>query len=322
MLYSIIIPVFNRPDEINELLRSLTRQTRKEFEVIIVEDGSSIPCKHIADGYKQALDVSYYAKPNSGPGTTRNYGAGRCKGDYLIFLDSDCLVPEHYLEEVAKELAQCPTEAFGGADNADKSFTNIQKAINYSMTSFLTTGGIRGGRKSLDRFYPRSFNLGVSRNAFEALGGFSDMRFGEDIDFSIRLMERGYSCRLFPNAWVYHKRRTDLKQFFKQINHSGIARISLYRKHPSSLKYVHLLPALFTIGIVGLIAASLYHPCFILPVMLYSLLLFADASVQNRNLHIGFLSVAASFVQLTAYGTGFISSLFKQQKPLIKRLPL
>ena len=242
MRYSIIIPVYNRPDEADELLQSLTRQSFKDFEVIIVEDGSSVPCKDVAERYQNILDIRYYAKPNSGPGQTRNYGAERSRGEYLIILDSDCILPEGYFAAVEEELQKAPADAFGGPDRAHVSFTDIQKAINYSMTSFFTTGGIRGGKKKMDKFYPRSFNMGVRREVYETLGGFSRMRFGEDIDFSIRIFKGGYACRLFPGAWVYHKRRTDLKKFFKQVHNSGIARINLYKKYPESLKTVHLLP--------------------------------------------------------------------------------
>ena len=242
MRYSVIIPVYNRPDEADELLQSLTRQSFKDFEVIIVEDGSSIPCKDVAERYQNILDIRYYAKPNSGPGQTRNYGAERSQGEYLIILDSDCILPKGYFAAVEEELQKAPTDAFGGPDRAHVSFTDIQKAINYSMTSFFTTGGIRGGKKKMDKFYPRSFNMGVRREVYETLGGFSRMRFGEDIDFSIRIFKGGYACRLFPGAWVYHKRRTDLKKFFKQVHNSGIARINLYKKYPESLKTVHLLP--------------------------------------------------------------------------------
>ena len=231
MRYSVIIPVYNRPDEVDELLQSLTEQSFKDFEVVIVEDGSSIPCKEVVGTYQDKLDIHYYNKPNSGPGQTRNYGAERSAGEYLIILDSDCILPAGYLAAIEKELQASPADAFGGPDRAHESFTDIQKAINYSMTSFFTTGGIRGGKKKMDKFYPRSFNMGVKRDVYAALGGFSKMRFGEDIDFSIRIFKGGYRCRLFPDAWVYHKRRTDLKKFFKQVHNSGIARINLYKKY-------------------------------------------------------------------------------------------
>ncbi len=305
MRYSLIIPVYNRPDEVEELLESLKQQHFRDFEVIIVEDGSSIPCKEIVDAFQPLLNIRYFEKPNSGPGQTRNYGAERSKGEYLIILDSDCILPEGYLSAVEDELQRKPADAFGGPDRAHASFTDIQKAINYSMTSFFTTGGIRGGKKKMDKFYPRSFNMGVRREVYKSLGGFSKMRFGEDIDFSIRIFKGGYRCRLFPDAWVYHKRRTDLKKFFKQVHNSGIARINLYKKYPESLKIVHLLPAAFTLGVALLLLGSPFFPYTLLPLALYAALVCIDSAIQNRSLRIGFYSIAAAFIQLTGYGTGF-----------------
>ena len=232
MKYSFIVPVYNRPDEVDELLASLTTQTVKDFEVIIVEDGSSTPCKDVCEKYSGSLDLHYYTKKNSGPGQSRNYGAERSKGEYLIVLDSDVVVPEGYLQAVDDELNREPADAFGGPDRAHDSFTDTQKAISYSMTSFFTTGGIRGGKKKLDKFYPRSYNMGIRRDVYLRLGGFSKMRFGEDIDFSIRIFKAGCRCRLFPEAWVWHKRRTDFRKFFRQVYNSGIARINLYKKYP------------------------------------------------------------------------------------------
>lgn len=305
MRYSVIIPVYNRPDEVDELLQSLTRQHFKDFEVIIVEDGSSVPCRQVTEKYESQLNIHYYNKPNSGPGQSRNYGAERSIGDYLIILDSDCILPAGYFEAVERELHAAPADAFGGPDRAHSSFTDIQKAINYSMTSFFTTGGIRGGKKKMDKFYPRSFNMGVRRTAYQALGGFSNMRFGEDIDFSIRIFKGNYQCRLFPGAWVYHKRRTDLKKFFKQVHNSGIARINLYKKYPESLKVVHLLPAAFTLGVAVLLLAAPFCIYSLTPILLYALLVCIDSTIQNRSLLIGIYSIAASFIQLIGYGTGF-----------------
>ncbi|MEE1233140.1 MAG: glycosyltransferase, partial [Phocaeicola sp.] len=247
--FSVIIPVYNRPDEVDELLDSLVKQTYRNFEVIIVEDGSSVTCEPVVDKYKSLLDVHYYYKSNSGPGQTRNYGAERSSGTYLLILDSDCVLPPAYLSAIEEELQRDEADAFGGPDRAHDSFSTIQKAINYAMTSFFTTGGIRGGKKKMDKFYPRSFNMGIRADVYKALGGFSKMRFGEDIDFSIRIFKAGYRCRLFPEAWVWHKRRTDFRKFFKQVHNSGIARINLYKKYPDSLKLVHLLPAVFTVGV-------------------------------------------------------------------------
>lgn len=312
MKYSFIIPVYNRPEEVDELLDSLTHQTFRDFEVLVIEDGSAIPCKDIVEKYDDLLSIKYFVKPNSGPGQTRNYGAERAEGEYLLILDSDCIVPPTYLEAVEAELNREPADAFGGPDRAHSSFSDIQKAINYAMTSFFTTGGIRGGKKKMDKFYPRSFNMGVRAEAYQALGGFSKMRFGEDIDFSIRIFKNGYRCRLFPEAWVWHKRRTDFRKFFKQVHNSGIARINLYKKYPESLKVVHLLPAAFTVGLLVLLLGSLWCLWCLLPILLFILLIFIDASIRNKSIRIGCLSVAASFIQLVGYGSGFILAWWRR----------
>lgn len=315
MKYSFVVPVYNRPDEVEELLESLRTQTLKDFEVVLVDDGSSIPCRGVCEKYASLLPVRYFEKPNSGPGLTRNYAACRAQGEFLLILDSDVVLPPTYLAEVEAELEKAPCDAFGGADRAHPDFTPVQKAINYAMTSFFTTGGIRGRKGTkLDRFYPRSFNLGVRKDVYQALGGFAAMRFGEDIDFSLRLFHEGYSCRLFPGAWVYHKRRTDLRKFFKQVHASGIARIHLTKRHRGSLKFVHLLPAAFTLGCLFLTGGWLSlisHPwsaLFLLPMALFALLIFTDAALQERSLGVALRAVAASFVQLWGYGSGFLRS--------------
>ena len=320
MKYSVIIPVFNRPDEVDELLESLTKQTVSDFEVVVVEDGSAKPCEEVCQKYADSLDIHYFMKDNSGPGPSRNYGVERANGDYVLILDSDCVLPPTYIEAIDNGLAQTPCDAFGGPDRAHDSFTPIQKAISYSMTSFFTTGGIRGGKKKMDKFYPRSFNMGVRRDVYNALGGFSKMRFGEDIDFSMRIIEGGYTSRLLPDAWVWHKRRTDMDKFFRQVYNSGIARINLTKRHPGSLKLVHLLPMVFTVGVILLLAASLILRFMgswlwmytLLPIELYCLLIFIDSSVKNKSMTIGILSVEAAFVQLFGYGFGFIKAWWQR----------
>ena len=321
MKYSIIVPVYNRPDEVEELLQSLTCQTLKDFEVIIVEDGSAKPCEKECAGFSNQLDIHHYYKENSGPGQSRNYGAERAKGEYIIVLDSDVVLPKDYLLAIDEELKRQPSDAFGGPDRSHPSFTNVQKAISYSMTSFFTTGGIRGGKKKLDKFYPRSFNMGIRRDVYSQLGGFSNMRFGEDIDFSIRIFKAGCKCRLFPEAWVWHKRRTDLRKFFRQVFNSGIARISLYKKYPESLKLVHMMPMVFTLGVAAwiiMLIVGIAVPCVwvaAIPtaiVFLWAALIGVDATVKNHNSTVGVLSVAAAFTQLIGYGLGFISAWWKR----------
>ena len=328
MKYSIIVPVYNRPDEVDELLQSLCEQTVKDFEVIIVEDGSINPCKDVCNKYAGILPLHYYVKENSGPGQSRNYGAERANGKYVIILDSDVVLPSGYLQAIEEELAQQPCEAFGGPDAAHPDFTPVQKAISYSMTSFFTTGGIRGGKAKLDKFYPRSYNMGIRHDVYLELGGFSKMRFGEDIDFSYRIVEAGYKPRLFPDAWVWHKRRTDFRKFFRQVYNSGIARINLEKRHPGTMKLVHLLPTVFTVGVIALILISavgralmhyvdhdqFYWMCFApwIPILFYSLLICFDSSIKNKSLKVGILSIPAAFVQLMGYGLGFIESWWKR----------
>lgn len=332
MKYSIIVPVYNRPDEVAELLLSLTKQTRKDFEVVVIEDGSEVTCENVCDHFANRLDLHYFVKENGGPGAARNYGAELARGEWFIVLDSDVVLPPGYLAAIDEELGDRPCDAFGGPDRAHKDFTPVQKAISYAMTSFFTTGGIRGGKQKLDKFYPRSFNMGVSRELWQQLGGFRLMRFGEDIDFSYRICEAGARCRLFPEAWVWHKRRTDFRRFFRQVRNSGTARINLHLLHPGSMKLVHLLPALFTVGCLCLLILFLYGLilfCFgpdhmnrsfgfalcelslLLP-LLYALIIFVDSSVRNRSLWVGLLSVPASFIQLIGYGTGFLTAAWKR----------
>lgn len=297
----------------DELLESLTKQTLKDFEVIIVEDGSIKPCKDVCEKYANILDLHYYAKENSGPGHSRNYGAERSNGEWLIILDSDVVLPEGYLEAVEKSLASSTSiEAWGGPDTAHPSFTPVQKAISYSMTSFFTTGGIRGGKAKLDKFYPRSFNMGIRRDVYLKLEGFTKMRFGEDIDFSYRIVEAGYMPRLFPEAWVWHKRRTDFRKFFRQVYNSGIARINLEKRHPGTMKLVHLLPTVFTLGVIGLLLITLIFTYACVPIILYSAIIFIDSSIKNKSLWVGLLSIPAAFVQLMGYGFGFIESWWKR----------
>ena len=318
MKYSVIVPVYKRPDEVDELLESLCSQTFKDFEAIIVEDGSQKPCKDVCDKYASILDLHYYLKNNSGPGQSRNYGVERAHGEYVIILDSDVVLPTTYLEATDKSLTSYLSPhtsivAWGGPDAAHPSFTPVQKAISYSMTSFFTTGGIRGGKAKLDKFYPRSFNMGIRRDVYQQLGGFSKMRFGEDIDFSYRIVEAGYMPRLFPDAWVWHKRRTDFRKFFRQVYNSGIARINLEKRHPGTMKLVHLLPMVFTLGVIGLLLLAPFTcGVSLLPLILYCLLIFVDSSLKNKSLWVGLLSVPAAFVQLMGYGFGFLESWWKR----------
>jgi glycosyltransferase involved in cell wall biosynthesis len=316
MFFSIIIPLYNRPQEIDELLHTLTKQNYLQFEVLIIEDGSKIDAKAIVDSYTDRLDISYYFKENAGQGFARNFGFERAKGDYFIVFDSDCLIPPNYLETVKNYLLEEQLDAYGGPDGSHPSFTPVQKAISYSMTSPFTTGGIRGNKKHIGTFHPRSFNMGISREVWEKTGGFILTRLGEDIEFSIRIHSLGYKIGLIPDAVVYHKRRTDFVQFYKQLHFFGRARINIYEHFPSELKLVHFFPAFFTMFLLlslffNLFGSALAELCNTL-LAIYILLIFFHSWNVNKSSKVAFLSIAASMVQLTAYGLGFMQDFWKR----------
>jgi glycosyltransferase involved in cell wall biosynthesis len=316
MYFSIIIPLYNRPQEIDELLGTLTLQTYKAFEVLVIEDGSTQRAEDIVNSYADKLDVKYFEKQNEGQGFTRNFGFERAKGDYFIIFDSDCLIPHNYLEIVNTSLSNNWLDAYGGPDGAHPSFTPIQKAISYSMTSPFTTGGIRGNKKGIGQFHPRSFNMGVSRKVWENAGGFIITRLGEDIEYSIRIHSLGYKIGLIPDAIVYHKRRTDFVKFFKQLHFFGRARINVYKFFPDQLKAVHFFPAAFTLGLIFTLLANLLSPTLALlcniVLLLIILLIFFHSWWKNKSAKIAFLSIIAAFTQLTAYGLGFIQDYWKR----------
>ncbi len=312
MKFSVIVPVFNRPDEIKELLESLTKQTYKDFEVIIVEDGSEIDCREVVERYKSLLDIKYFYKENERPAIARNYGARYATGDYLVFVDSDVIVPPQYFEVVNRELEKDPVDAYGGPDAAAKDFNALQKAISYSMTAFITSGNIRGGEK-IDKYYPRSFNMGVKKEVFEAIGGFPVTRMwpGEDMVFAIEIIRRGYRTRLIKDAYVYHKRRNTLKSFFRQVFRFGKTRYIISRVYPETFKIFYLLPSFFTLGTIGLILLALWKWWFILPVVLYAFVVFVDSLISNKSLKVALLSVLTAFIQHFGYGLGFMAGIIK-----------
>lgn len=314
MHFSLIIPIYNRPDEIDELLESLTKQTySKSYEIVIIEDGSSVTCKHIIENYSE-LNVSYFFKPNSGPGDSRNYGMNVAKGDYFIILDSDCIIPSKYLQTVDEELSKEYVDCFGGPDAALDSFSNIQKAINFTMTSFLTTGGIRGGSEKLDKFQPRSFNMGLSKKAFEASKGFGNIHPGEDPDLSIRLWKLGYKTKLISNAFVYHKRRIDWNKFYTQVNKFGLARPILNFWYPEYTKITFWFPTLFLLGFLFSVLGVIFNfPYFLYCYAFYFLLLFFSSLLKNKSLEIALYSLLATVIQFYGYGKGFLLSFIKIQ---------
>lgn len=316
MLFSIIIPLYNRPQEIKELLESLTFQTYKDFEVLVLEDGSVNDAADIVKTFEDKLNLRYFVKKNEGQGFTRNYGFERAKGDYFIIFDSDCLIPADYLQIVYDYLKTNWLDAYGGPDDAHPSFTPVQKAISYSMTSPFTTGGIRGNKKAIGQFHPRSFNMGVSRKVWETVGGFIITRSGEDIEYSIRIHSAGFKIGLIPDAKVYHKRRTSFVQFYKQLHFFGRARINVYKFFPSELKAVHFFPAAFTLGIFfTLIVNILQWPIAVLcnfAYALFTLLIFFHSWWRNKSVKVAFLSIIAAFTQLIAYGFGFMQDFWKR----------
>lgn len=313
MRYSIIVPVYNRPQELEELLASLAKQTFKDFEVVIVEDGSATRSDHVVDKYRDQFSLSYYYKPNTGPGPSRNFGYAHAKGEYFIVFDSDCIIPPQYLQVVDQSIKENQWDAFGGPDQAHEDFTPVQRAMGFTMSAFLTTGGIRGGKKRLGWFQPRSFNMGISRKVFEQTKGFAFDRFAEDIEFSVRMKKAGFHVGLIPEAFVYHKRRTTFKQFYHQVYNFGRGRALVGKVHPEEVKITHWIPAFFVIGAVVLLVTPLISvPLFILggiALLAYLAAIFITAWRAN-NFYVALLSVPSAILQLSGYGLGFLKERF------------
>ncbi|RXK52192.1 glycosyltransferase [Aquirufa rosea] len=315
--FSVIIPVYNRPQELDELLACLSNQSYNTFEILVIEDGSSISSKKVAEKYQDKLQIHYFFKENAGQGFARNYAFERAKGDFFIILDSDALVESSYLEEVNLGIKEKNLDLFGGPDKDHPSFSPIQKAISFSMTSLFTTGGIRGKEKNVGgQFHPRSFNMGISRKVWEATKGFKITRMGEDIEFSIRSLSLGFKSALLPKAFIYHKRRTDFSQFYKQLHFFGRARINISRFYPNELKWVHFFPACYLIGLfislLSLIVIPSIGKIMGLMVLLYWFAIFIDAIFQSKSLKIGILGLIAANIQLIAYGQGFLEEAWKK----------
>ncbi|MEC3966965.1 glycosyltransferase [Flagellimonas halotolerans] len=308
--FSIVVPVFNRPEEVRELLESLDQQDfQKAFEVVVVEDGSTERSEDVVEKFQDKLNISYYFKENSGPGDSRNFGMQKAKGNYFIILDSDCILPKQYLTEVDKELEKKLVHCYGGPDAANASFTTVQKAINHVMTSFLTTGGIRGGEKAVGKFQPRSFNMGISKDAFEKTGGFGRIHPGEDPDLTFRIWKAGFETRLFPKAFVYHKRRIDWNKFYIQVNKFGMVRPILNKWHPGTAKPTYWFPTLFMLGLfVAIILAIIELWLPLLLYVFYFSILFLDALIRNKDVKVAILAIYAALTQFMGYGIGFFKS--------------
>lgn len=305
-LFSIIVPVYNRPDEVKELMESLAKQTDRGFEIVIVEDGSTVTCKAEAEAYAPLVALQYYYKDNEGRSPARNYGMDHARGDYFVFVDSDCILPPDYIASLRQALGTRWADCFGGPDDAHESFTDTQKAINFAMTSFLTTGGIRGGKVQMEKFVPRTFNMGFSREVYSKVGGFREM-FSEDIDMSTRIRLAGYSPQLLREVKVYHKRRGTLAKFWRQVHVFGMSRITLQLLYPGSMKLVHWAPAVFVLGVIAMALGAIFlTPWCLLPLGVYILALWISAITSTRSLKVGTMALAASMVQLFGYGTGFL----------------
>lgn len=315
--YSVIVPVYNRPEEVSELLQSLTRQHVQNFEVIIVEDGSTNPCREVVDSFRDKLSIEYIAKANSGPGPSRNVGYAMAKGEYFVVFDSDCIIPPAYFTHVDAALSRQPFDAWGGPDRAHENFTPLQRAMAFTMSSVLTTGGIRGKKTGVGKFQPRSFNMGISRQVFEKTQGFTFTRLAEDIELSIRMRQLGFRVVLLEEAFVYHKRRTTLKQFFNQVSSFGKGRIQVGRAHPGEVKLPHWFPALFLLGMfTPLLLWLISVPLAITAVcgyLVYGVAIFVDSYRTNKSLRVAWLSIPAAFVQLTGYGSGFLKQLISRE---------
>jgi len=311
--FSIIIPVFNRPKELDDLLQSIVKQQCEvEFETLVIEDGSDLKSDSLVEEYKTFLDIKYFYKENSGPGDSRNYGMNKARSEYFIILDSDCILPDNYLQEVYAILEKNYTDAYGGADAAHPSFSSIQKAINYSMTSFLTTGGLRGNEKQRNKFQLRSFNMGISKKAFLKTGGFAKQRIGEDIDLTFKLWENGFQTQFIPNAFVFHKRRTNWTQFYTQTFRFGAARPILNLMHTHTHRLTFWFPSLFVLGFLfALICLFFGYAMPILLFTIYPLVIFLDSFIKNKNLPVAFQSIFSTFVQFFGYGLGFLRSAFR-----------
>ncbi len=307
VLLSLVVPVYNRPDEMKELLESLSLQTNNDFELVVVEDGSKLSSEDVIKEYQDRIDIKYYYKENSGPGMTRNYGSERVNGEYIIYLDSDCVIPPQYIEVLHNFLKDNKVDWFGGPDGASKDFSAFQKAVSYSMTSFFTTGGIRGGKRKMDKFYPRSFNMGYSKSAYDKFGGFLAIRHGEDTELSYRLERGGCRSVFIPEAYVFHKRRSTLKSFRRQVFYFGLARVNLSIRYPKSMKLVHLLPMFFLFYLIATFIVAT-TPCLyaLLPIAAIVLIWFLDSTLRNHSIKVGLISVVSSFTQLTSYGCGML----------------
>ena len=310
MFYSVIVPVYNRPQEIHSLLACLAIQAYKNFEVIVVESGSSIKSEDVVKIYSSKINVRYFLRGNDGQGFSRNYGMSQAKGEFFIILDSDVLLDPDFIENIHMGIQDAGLDAYGGPDKLHPAATDMQKAVNYSMTSFLTTGGIRGSKKNKGKFYPRSFNMGISRKVYEATGGYKLPFMGEDIELSARIMTLGFKIGLIENAYVYHERKKDLKSYYKQMQWFGRARININRFFPNTFKIIHLVPVLFVSYLIGTFTIMALHwqigYALSLPLQIFFFCVFVDSLFQYHDLKVALYSIPTVFIQLYGYAIGML----------------
>jgi glycosyltransferase involved in cell wall biosynthesis len=315
ILFSVVIPVYNRPDEVRELLTSLQQQHSRDFEVLVVEDGSGNRCETVVDAYRDALNIQYFFKPNSGPGPSRNFGFDQAKGLYFVVFDSDCILPPHYFDAVKAAIAKDKWDAWGGPDRAHERFTPVQQAMGYTMSSVLTTGGIRGGKDVIGKFQPRSFNMGLSREVYKRTGGFAFARFAEDIELSIRMHQAGFKVGLIRDAYVYHKRRASFAQFFRQVFHFGRGRVMVGRAHPEAVKMTHWFPTFFMMGmltmpLLPMVSTQLFFTA-LTGFLLYMTAIAVFAYRTTRLISVAMLAIPSALLQLVGYGLGFLTEKLK-----------
>jgi glycosyltransferase involved in cell wall biosynthesis len=313
--YSIIVPVYNRPDEMDELLTSLVEQTYSNFEVIVVEDGSTLKSESVAKKYSERLNIQYFYKNNTGPGPSRNFGFEKAKGEYFVIFDSDCILPPTYFESIEKSLSTTKLDAWGGPDRGHENFTLLQRAMAHTMSSFLTTGGIRGSKKIIGNYQPRSFNMGISKETYEKTGGFRFERYAEDIELSVRIKKLALNVILIPDAYVFHKRRSTLAQFFGQVSNFGKGRVLVGEYHVGEVKWVHWFPTLFMVGLFLSPFVFLINKWFGVAILIcyssYLILIAAESLLKNRSVMVALLSIPAALAQLTGYGSGFLAEKLK-----------
>lgn len=316
MFFSVIIPVYNRPKELHELLNSLTGQLFDDFEVIIIEDGSDLKSENLIADFSSSLNIKYYYQANQGQGFARNTGIKMATGPYFVFFDSDCIIPPTYFTTLYKAILERKLDAFGGPDAAEGSFSVLQKAIDFSMTSFWTTGGIRGKGSAPAKYQARGFNMGFSRNVYDEVGGFLDPNKGEDIEISIRIRKAGFKLELIEEAFVYHKRRNTLASFFRQSFSFGQNRVNVARFHPGAIKLVHLMPLAFFLGLLALLGTYLFNlsifSLFLGLYLVWSIGLFISALTASKSIAVAALALVTSYGQLISYGIGLLLALIRR----------